>query len=300
MLKLLALFCIALSGVATADSVSDPVQTTCRRIAAKLASVSLHDCLAINPVDSGYRSEKGTPLLLKEYPPLAQRRPHARILLLGGIHGDEYSAVSIMFKWMRILEQHHSGLFHWQIAPLVNPDGLLQKKSRRVNANGVDLNRNFAFNHPHMTSIDYWQTRTNRNPRRYPGGQPESEKETLWIKHLIQRFQPDAIITVHAPYGIVDFDGPKDPPLHLGPLHLHLLGTYPGSLGNYAGLQLAIPVVTVELPYAGIMPSNAETSRIWTDMIRWLLKRFPQPPEPAPQNIQAMSMSSAAPIASDP
>lgn len=274
LIMLLLPMLIAFSGVLSA---AEPVRDTCRRIAGKLASVRLQECLGIGLHDSGYRSELGTPLLIKEYPPLAQRQPHARILLLGGIHGDEYSAVTINFKWMKILDQYHSGLFHWQIAPLVNPDGLLRKHSRRVNANGVDLNRNFAFHHPRMTSISYWEQRTNKNPRRYPGGKPESEKETLWIKHLIQQFRPDAIVTVHAPYGIVDFDGPKEPPRHLGPLHLHLLGTYPGSLGNYAGLQLDIPVVTVELPYAGIMPSDGEISRIWTDLVRWLVKRFPQP-----------------------
>jgi len=255
---------------------SNEVQEVCKRIAGKLASVKLQECLDRELNHSGAYSEQQTPLLIKEYPPLNDREPEARILMLGGIHGDEYSSVTIMFKWMAILDKYHSGLFHWQITPLVNPDGLLRRKSQRANANGVDLNRNFENGISKNDSLEYWEKRTYRDPRRYPGKEPMSEAETRWVNQLITEFRPDAIIAVHAPYGIVDFDGPQQPPTHLGPLHLRLLGTYPGSLGNFAGIHLNIPVVTVELPYAGIMPSNAEVSRIWVDLVRWLKKNIPR------------------------
>jgi len=49
-----------------------------------------------------------------------------------------------------------------------------------------------------------------------------------------------------------------------------LLGTYPGSLGNYAGINLNIPVITLELPHSWVMPSEAETSKIWEDIVSWL------------------------------
>lgn len=253
-----------------------PVHGTCVRIADKLSSVNLDECLARQLADSGRLSENNTPLLLKEYPPLESRAPQARILMLGGVHGDEYSSVTIMFKWMGILDQHHSGLFHWKIAPLVNPDGLLQDKSQRMNANGVDLNRNFPNGSHRRASLEYWEKRAWKDPRRYPGEHPMSEVETRWMHELIENFKPHAIIAVHAPYGIVDFDGPPKPPAHLGPLHLHLLGTYPGSLGNFAGEQLNIPVVTVELPYAGIMPSDREIRRIWVDLVAWLIHNVPK------------------------
>ena len=246
------------------------VSASCKQIANKLASVKLAECNQRKLQHSGHFSTHNMPLLLKEYPPLINKRqPQAKILLLGGIHGDEYSSITIMFKWMQILDKHHSGLFHWKVAPLVNPDGLLQKKSQRMNANGVDLNRNFPNGDPE-DSFKYWKKYAYSDPRRYPGSHPMSEIETKWLVELIKDFKPDAIVSVHAPYGIVDFDGPPDPPSRLGPLYLKLLGTYPGSLGNYAGLQQSIPVVTVELPYAGIMPSQHEVSRIWTDLIKWL------------------------------
>ncbi len=250
---------------------------SCEAISSKLASVNLTECLKRQLTDSGFRTLKNNSLMIKEYPPLLEKRqPQAKILMLGGIHGDEYSSVTIMFKWMRLLDKYHSGLFHWKIAPLVNPDGLLQETSQRMNANGVDLNRNFPSNGEINASLKYWKNRAYSDPRRYPGPQPTSEKETQWIIHLLEEFQPDAIISVHAPYGIVDFDGPPTPPTHLGPLHLKLLGTYPGSLGNYAGLQQSIPVITVELPYAGIMPSPREINRIWSDLIDWLKINIPK------------------------
>ncbi len=254
-----------------------PEYAACIKISNKLASVKLQECLDRQLLDSGFRTDNAHSLLIKEYPPLLDRRkPQARILLLGGIHGDEYSSVTIMFKWMRILDKYHSGLFHWKIAPLVNPDGLLQKKSQRMNANGVDLNRNFPNNGDTTASLEYWKSRAYSDPRRYPGPEPMSEKETQWVVQLISEFKPDAIVSVHAPYGIVDYDGPPEPPENLGPLNLKLLGTYPGSLGNFAGLQEKIPVITVELPYAGIMPRPQEISRIWTDLVQWLRKHIPQ------------------------
>lgn len=251
------------------------VNIACENIANKLSSVSLNECIKRNLQLSLQQSVQLKNLLIKEYPPLLNKRqPQAKILLLGGIHGDEYSSVTIMFKWMQILDKYHSGLFHWKVVPLLNPDGLLQKKSQRVNANGVDLNRNFPNNGSPDAALNYWKNRAYSDPRRYPGPQAQSEPETQWITKLIETFKPDAIVAVHAPYGIVDFDGPPQPPRHLGQLYLKLLGTYPGSLGNYAGLQKEIPVITVELPYAGIMPSKHEVGRIWVDLIRWLKRNI--------------------------
>jgi hypothetical protein len=261
-----------------ADDKHFSVNELCDRIGGKLGSVSIRDCRRSGLQDTSHFSVKGLPIAVREYPPLAQRAPQGRVLLIGGIHGDEYSSVSIVFKWMRILKQYHSGLFHWRVVPLMNPDGLLQRKSRRMNARGVDLNRNFPTPNWQRESRYYWEERTGRNPRRYPGPAPMSEPESRWLVQEIETFRPDVIVSVHAPHGIIDFDGPPKAPRKLGHLHLNLLGTYPGSLGNYAGVQQRIPVITIELPYAGIMPSSAQISHIWTDLVQWLIKNTPRPP----------------------
>jgi len=254
----------------------NPVSLECGKIGHKLGSVSVRGCEREKLTPSGAQSVRGQAILFKEYPPLARRTPQARVLLIGGIHGDEYSAVSIVFKWMQKLDRYHSGLFHWHVVPLLNPDGLLQKKSSRLNANGVDLNRNFPTPDWLNQTRDYWQRRTHKDPRRYPGKAALSEPESRWLYEEIRSFQPDVIISVHAPYGVLDFDGPPEAPHKMGYLHLKLLGTYPGSLGNCAGVQHRIPVITMELPRAGIMPSRGEITRMWVDLIRWLKRNIPK------------------------
>jgi murein peptide amidase A len=260
---------MSLSSVQAEDDES-LVKEECRRIGSKLGSVNIQDCLDVNLSPTDGRSVNNAPILIKEYPPLERRAPLGKVLLIGGIHGDEYSSVSIVFKWMRTLDEYHSGLFHWQIIPLLNPDGLLQKKSQRINANNVDLNRNFPMDDWENTALKHWAEYTYRNPRYYPGEQPLSEPESSWLVEHINRYQPDVIVAVHAPHGVVDYDGPRNGPYKLGRLYLNLLGTYPGSLGNYAGIQRKIPVVTIELPYAGIMPTKSEINSIWRDMVKWL------------------------------
>lgn len=251
------------------------IESICRRISNKLASVANRECTSLNMQYSGHSSVSGTPLLIKEYPPLDERQPQARILLVGGTHGDELASISIVFKWMHTLEKHHSGLFHWRINPLMNPDGALQEEHSRTNANGVDLNRNFTSpDSDSNAALEYWRHKTNENERRYPGPYPLSEPETIWLYQEIRDFKPDVVIAVHAPYSLVDYDAPdrNNAPRQIGHLYKNLMGTYPGSLGNYAGIHLGVPVVTLELPHAGIMPSNQQISRLWTDLVRWLVR----------------------------
>lgn len=251
------------------------IEDLCRKVSAKLASVTYKDCRGIGLRITGAESVNKLPIAVKSYPPYKQRNPLGRVLMIGGIHGDEYSSVSIVFKWMKTLDKYHSGLFHWHVVPLLNPDGLLRRKSQRMNARNVDLNRNFPTPNWESLSKQYWVQRTKRNPRRFPGLAAQSEPETNWLVKEIDAFNPDVIVSVHAPHGIVDFDGPEAAPKKLGHLFLNLLGTYPGSLGNYAGIQKKIPVVTIELPYAGIMPSSSQCNAIWRDLIQWLKINLP-------------------------
>ncbi|MFN3238748.1 MAG: M14 family zinc carboxypeptidase, partial [Pseudomonadales bacterium] len=200
--------------------------------------------------------------------------PLGKVLVLGGIHGDEFSSVSVLFKWLKILDQHHSGLFHWRFVPVVNPDGLLQTKSQRQNSNGVDLNRNFPTTDWNTDAHRYWREKTYRNPRRYPGTGPASEVETQWVLEQLASFDPDVVISMHAPYHLVDYDGPPRAPENLGGLYLRKLGVYPGSLGNYVGVDLNKPIVTVELKSAGIMPTKTEIESMWSDLVVWLRQQL--------------------------
>ncbi len=268
-----AALCLLLLTV-TNSAFAKQKNSPCQQISNKLASVSVSECEALELKPTGHKSVNGFPILYREYPPLGKKIPRGRILVIGGTHGDELVSISVVFKWMQTLLKHHSGLFHWHVIPLMNPDGTLKENHTRVNANGVDLNRNFSYPETEQSALDYWVNKTRRNIRRFPGKAPLSEPETRWLKQEIETFKPDVIIAVHAPYSLVDYDAPsrRNAPHRIGYLYKNLMGTYPGSLGNYAGIQLGIPVITLELPHAGIMPTKDQISLLWTDLIRWLIR----------------------------
>jgi murein peptide amidase A len=255
-----------------ATAISEQVDALCRQIGNKLGSVSVEDCLRQSFRFGGGFSFNQRPLVIKDLAPSMEEEERFRVLLLGGIHGDEYSSISIIFKWLELFSHNaQEGGFHWRIAPLANPDGLLDgSKAQRENANGVDLNRNFPSRDWNDKAAEYWQVNTGRNPRRFPGNAAASEPEVQWILDQIEEFQPDVIISVHAPYHLLDFDGPAEAPQRIGELYLHQLGVYPGSLGNFAGLDRQIPVITLELPSAGILPEPEQIRVMWRDLVTWL------------------------------
>jgi protein MpaA len=254
---------------APAVAATAPPADWCNRLAPRLPSISLAECRHAGLLPTGASSLKGFPILLRDIPAKGVKEP-LRVLLLGGIHGDELTASAIVFQWMEWIGTSPANSFHWRVAPVVNPDGLLATKPQRGNANGVDLNRNFPTPGWEKDAPVYWARRTGSDPRRYPGAAPLSEPETRWLNAEIERFRPQVIISVHAPYGVLDFDGKAKPPQRFGRLWFKPVGVFPGSLGNYGGVHKDVPVITIELPNAGTMPSDAETKRIWNDMLRWI------------------------------
>lgn len=257
------------STAAPAAQPSPPVH--CTQLGQTLPGVKAADCQAQQLGPSGGRSVKGLPLLVRRVPAAASGKARAtRILLLGGIHGDEPTSSAIILRWMRNLGTPAARQFSWSIVPLANPDGMLTKRQTRTNARGVDLNRNFPTHDWQRETERYWVRTTGRDPRRFPGKTPLSEPESRWLDEEIRRFQPDLIVSVHAPFGLLDFDGPAtSPPTRFGRLRYDPIGVYPGSLGNYGGAQRKVPVVTIELSHAQQMPNDAEAEKIWRDMLVW-------------------------------
>jgi hypothetical protein len=252
----------------------------CKRLSPRLPGISTANCVSSALQPTGAVSRKGFPILVRKSSPAknaasANKAP-VRILLLGGIHGDELTSSAIVFKWMQWLQGPAARDLYWDVVPVVNPDGLLAPKQQRVNANGVDLNRNFPTPGWQNDAPRYWATATHSDPRRFPGKAPLSEPESRWINEEMQRFKPDVIISVHAPFGVLDFDGPVKPPTRFGRLNFNRVGVYPGSLGNYSGMHKNVPVITIELPNAQAMPAPAEVQRIWLDMLTWIKKNVPK------------------------
>lgn len=272
---LLAILSMTVPAAASVPVALGTVAQACSAFAQRLRSVDERDCKALNLInDAG--SQSGFPLLYQDFLPRPERKDAPRILMIGGMHGDELTTVSLSFLWMKRLQTERLQPFHWRVMPASNPDGLLERPARRMNRRGIDLNRNFPSADWAARAQDYWQRRTGADPRRFPGPAALSEPEARWVAAHIEAFRPHAIVSVHAPYGLLDFDGPQTPPRRFGPLQLRQLGTFPGSLGNYAGVDLGLPVITLELPHAGLMPSPSHARRIWTDMLTWLTENLPK------------------------
>ncbi|NRA67537.1 MAG: DUF2817 domain-containing protein [Pseudobacteriovorax sp.] len=175
---------------------------------------------------------------------IAKKETAKRVLVIGVIHGDEPEGGSVTRRWMERLANINARN-SWRIVPLANPDGWHAKT--RMNANGVDLNRNFPSEDWERLAHKYWSERKNKDPRRNPGKAPGSEPETQCIMKHIADFKPDFIVAVHTPYGVLDFDGPKISQPRFKSLPWVSLGTFPGSLGRYMWKDQKVPVLTVEL-----------------------------------------------------
>jgi protein MpaA len=249
-------------------SISHSTIWACSDFYTKLPNVSQALCADAQLQPSGAYSVQKRPILVRD---IAAQAPRLRVLVVAAMHGDELSSASVALHWLK-LAQTDSQRIHWRFVPVLNPDGLLRAKPWRMNANGVDLNRNFPTPNWQRETKIYWEKRTRKDPRRWPGRKPLSEPESRYLFDEMDRFKPQVIVSIHAPYGVLDFDGPAMPPTQLGRLYLDQVGVFPGSLGNYGGVHRGMPVVTVELPSALRTPTDAEMLKMWQDLRAWMDK----------------------------
>ncbi len=259
----------ALPALPAVVSIATP-QAFCQQTVKRLPNVSLGLCSQAQLTANGGVSFQGRPLFQRD---VVSPNAHLKVLVIGGIHGDELSSTALVLHWIQHAVQTPSNV-HWRFVPLVNPDGMLLNKPTRMNARGVDLNRNFPTPHWDKEAPTYWKSRTKSDPRRFPGPQPLSEPESRWIHDEMERWKPNLIVSVHAPYGVLDFDGPTSPPERLGRLYLDQVGIFPGSLGNFGGVHKRVPVVTIELPSALRTPQENEMRQMWLDLLRWMGERL--------------------------
>lgn len=258
-----------------AERVPVQPQPACDLFVGRLPNVTRPLCEAAQLRESGAHSVRGVPLYVRDIP---AAQAGVRVLVVGAVHGDELSATGVALHWIRLASDEAVDMpqpVSWRFVPALNPDGLLARPPSRVNANGVDLNRNFPTPNWERDAAVYWEKRTRKDPRRWPGPKPLSEPESRFLHEQMQAFKPHLIVAIHAPYGVLDFDGPSVPPSRLGRLYLDQVGIFPGSLGNYGGVHKGVPVVTIELPNALRTPLDSEMRQMWIDLLRWMAAKVP-------------------------
>jgi len=227
----------------------------------------------IDPCDGiqwkvGGKSVQGRPLVYAEF---GDPNAENTTLIFSTVHGDEITPLFLGIQLIQWLKTRQSQLVKTRVvvAPLVNPDGFMSFPRTRMNAHGVDLNRNFDTRDWKVHALLSWKKKYRSDPRRFPGNEPRSEPETLFQEEMIRRVRPQKILSVHSPLNFLDYDGPSTLTLSQFPsdyarvcdrfrrrMNATSSGYFPGSLGNYAGRDLGIPTLTLELPSAD--PKKAE------------------------------------------
>ncbi len=158
-----------------------------------------------------------------------------KILIVGVFHGDEPQGEFFINKYLE--KEHKDSKNALYFIPRLN------KNNKRTNANGVDLNRNFPTKN--------WQKSARGDY--FGGDMPNSEEETKFLVNLIEDNSFDAIVTIHAPYKIINYDGPalelaqKISSILNYPVESDIGYPTPGSFGTYCGVERQIPVITIEI-----------------------------------------------------
>ena len=166
---------------------------------------------------------------------LIGEKGQGKILVIGVFHGEEPQGKFLIDEY---LKNNSSDLL---FIPCLNPDGMA--KNERTNANGVDLNRNFPTKNWKLTEKDQY----------FGGESPANETETKFLIDILEEYKPKAVLTLHSPYKVVNYDGPaKDLAEKISeiinyPVEESIGYPTPGSFGTYCGIERNIPTITLEL-----------------------------------------------------
>ena len=153
-------------------------------------------------------------------------------LIIGVVHGDEPQGKYLIDEYLQKVAKSNV-LF----IPCLNPC------KTRTNANSVDLNRNFPTKNWVLSERNEF----------FGGEKPASEKETQFVISLVEKYNPKLILTLHAPYKVVNYDGDareiaeKISRIINYPVESSIGYPTPGSFGTWAGVERNIPTITLEL-----------------------------------------------------
>lgn len=157
------------------------------------------------------------------------------VLVIGVFHGDEPQGEYLINQYLK-----NNPVTNLLMIPRLN------SCNTRVNKNGVDLNRNFPTKN--------WEL-SERNEY-FGGDSPASEEETRFLIDVVEKYNPQVILSLHAPYKVVNYDGGNSENLNLVeniakimnyPVESSIGYPTPGSFGTWAGIEKEILTITLEL-----------------------------------------------------
>ncbi len=190
-----------------------------------------------------------------------------KVMIIATIHGNEDAGTPLVYKLLDKLRARPDFLAGRTvlIVPLANPDGYALRT--RFNASGIDLNRNFPA--------------SNRINNEVHGQQGLTEPESRILYDLVLAYQPMRIVSIHQPLYCLDYDGPgEDIARHMGrycSLPVKKLGSRPGSMGSFVGIEQNIPIITMELAKED---SALTAAQLWDTYGRALLAAITYPEQP--------------------
>ena len=158
------------------------------------------------------------------------------VIVIGCFHGDEPQGKFLIEEYLK--RKPDTNLL---FIPCLNEYGF--EHNIRTNSNGVDLNRNFPTKNWILSEKDNF----------FGGIAPASEEETKFVIDMIERNELKLILTLHAPYKVVNYDGPakgiseKISEIIGYPIEESIGYPTPGSFGTWAGVERNIPTITLEL-----------------------------------------------------
>lgn len=164
------------------------------------------------------------------------------VLILGGVHGDEPEGVEACLGLIQRWSHSFPFRLGVTVVPALNMDGVL--RSTRVNARGVDLNRNMGTND--------WSPVVS-TPRYNPGPTPNSEPETQALTGWLQENRPVLILSMHSWKPMLNVNGNcvREAAIIAQWTGYKIEETIgyptPGCLGTYCGLEREMPTLTYEI-----------------------------------------------------
>lgn len=180
------------------------------------------------------------------------------LYLLAGTHGDEVEGVYVLkelFDWLK--EEHSLQDLPIIVLPILNIDGY--RVQTRVNAQGVDLNRNYP--------TENW-TSVAKKEKYNPGSEPLSEPENKFLAKLFEKFTPSMILTFHSWKPMLNYNGDiKDVSDYISSYNGYecvpdVGYPTPGSLGNFVPEKYNGSVLTYECP---VLADGKSLKEIWEE-----------------------------------